>query len=225
MYGANTILSALMLFSSSICTTAVSEVFTTPYRATAIRAETTQDTKCLCPYLSCGEEFKKEWEVEQDMINVKQLRSSIKEILQVFSEGKYYSEDVVELLLMIAAHESKLGMYLEQVKGPALGLYQMEPETHDDLLQNYVFYRDNLASALLPFEQSNGLHSDQYKYDIRYATILARIHLYRDKEPLPSKDDITGMAKYAKRVWNTELGKATVEDYEQAYRDNVLGEW
>ena len=56
------------------------------------------------------------------------------------------------------------------------------------------------------------------------ATAMARIHYYRVPEKLPPKEDIKAMAVYAKRHYNTELGKATWEDYAEAYKLLVLGE-
>ena len=43
-----------------------------------------------------------------------------------------YSEDAVNLVLGTACVESECGRWLHQLgTGPALGIYQMEPDTHD----------------------------------------------------------------------------------------------
>ena len=136
---------------------------------------------------------------------------------------RYKSDDAVELLLMIAAHESKLGHYLHQVGGPAVGIYQMEGETFHDCLVNFVRYNRVLESK--QGQEFYRLPNPAFMaFDLSFATAMARVQLYRDSEALPHRSDVRAMAEYAKRVWNTEAGKATVEDYENAYRELVLGE-
>lgn len=137
----------------------------------------------------------------------------------------YLSDDAVELLLMIAAHESHLGTYLKQTKGPALGIYQMEPFTFNDILDNYVAYKPNLQYIVQPFVYSTVIPEHLLVHDLQFATIMARIHLLRDRYALPSHTDTVAMAKYAKRVWNTEAGKATSNDYLRAYERLVEGSW
>jgi len=112
------------------------------------------------------------------------------------------------ILLGTALCESNL-TYLKQLGGgPALGLYQMEPDTHDDIWRNYVNYRDHLHEALIGFGQmSDGMISD-----LSYATVMARMQYWRVKEELPDANDAPGLAMYYKRHYNTDLGKADVID-------------
>lgn len=156
-----------------------------------------------------------------------QYREVISNTLKKFEElgGAKYSTDAVELLMMIAAHESLMGKYLCQVNGPALGVFQMEPFTHDDLYRTYISKNQEIdfaVSKFLPSQYSlvnKGTHAELLATDLRYATVLARVFFMRFKEPIPA-DDI-GKAEYAKKYWNTELGKATVNDYFKAYRSLV----
>ena len=53
------------------------------------------------------------------------------------------------LLLGTAKAESGL-IYLKQLKGPALGLYQNEPKTHKDTWDNYLKYKPELAKLVTP---------------------------------------------------------------------------
>lgn len=53
-------------------------------------------------------------------------------------EMGHYSPAAEALLLGTAAHESHGGRYLSQIRGPARGIYQMEPATHDDLWRHYL---------------------------------------------------------------------------------------
>ncbi len=50
--------------------------------------------------------------------------------------GNYNSDKARFLLLCTAAIESNCGYYIKQVDGPALGIWQMEPATHDDIWEN-----------------------------------------------------------------------------------------
>lgn len=158
------------------------------------------------------------------MINAKQLRELVVEpTLEYLDPVIPYSEDAVELLMMTAAHESRLGAYLKQVNGPALGIYQMEPATHRDIYSNFLHHRDNLCMLVQDLDFSACLTGEvwdapELAVNLVYATAMARIHYYRVPEKLPPKEDIKAMAVYAKRYFNTSKGKATIEDYENAYR-------
>ena len=54
------------------------------------------------------------------------------------------------------------------------------------------------------------------------ATVLARVHYMRDPSSLP--ESLYDLAVYAKRVYNTERGKATAEQYKKAYDFCTQGE-
>jgi len=57
----------------------------------------------------------------------------------------------IELLLGTAIQESHLAARVQYGGGPALGLFQMEPNTHNDVWNNFLKYRPNLASAVQAF--------------------------------------------------------------------------
>jgi hypothetical protein len=48
-----------------------------------------------------------------------------------------YDRAAAQLLLGTALKESLQLKYRRQIQGPALGYYQMEPATHDDIWNNY----------------------------------------------------------------------------------------
>ena len=149
------------------------------------------------------------------MINAKQLRELIiRPTLQYLDPIVPYSENAVELLMMTAAHESHLGTYIAQVKGPALGIYQMEPATQEDIYNNFLMYRSDLADLVM--NQTGGLTGGLIG-DLFYATSMARVHYFRAPEALPTTH--LGMADYAKKYYNTKLGKALPSDYLKAYKE------
>jgi hypothetical protein len=146
------------------------------------------------------------------MLNSSQLRELI--IKPALSDLILYSEDAEELLVFTCANESDGGSYLKQVKGPALGIYQMEPETYNDIWQNYIISKNDLYLKLLhSFEASRMPSEDRLIYDLRFATAMTRIFYSRIKEPLPKATDIDGIWNYYKTYYNTSAGKA---DYNQA---------
>jgi type VI secretion system secreted protein VgrG len=137
-----------------------------------------------------------------------------------------YSEEAVDLLMLTCAHESRGGTYLRQ-KGMtgtegAYGVYQMEMATHDDIYENFLDHRNVLCDLTVGL-QSEDLHIEQdIITNLAYATAMARVHYWRVAEALPSKDDTNYLSKlgdYAKKYYNTELGKATNSRYVIDYLD------
>jgi len=144
------------------------------------------------------------------MINPAQLRDLITRVLKEIPHG--YSEDAVELLMMIAAHESRLGTYIKQVGGPALGIFQIEPATHGDVFDNGDSCIHN--ASLLGYDLEC---SEMLEYDLRYQILMARQKLFMISEPIPS--GLIARARYCKYYWNTAHGKARETDYLDAYLD------
>lgn len=125
-----------------------------------------------------------------------------------------------QLLLGTACAESKLGTYIHQVNGPALGVFQMEPATHFDLWDRYVRYRVELKLQLLHMippdmhgKVGGAPSPDLLITDLRYAAIMARLLYRRSPKPLPEPGDWLGMAMMWKLVYNTPRGKGTVEHF------------
>ena len=75
-------------------------------------------------------------------MDVKQFKDLIVE--PVLHAMGMYSESAVNLLLMTVAHESRMGHYIAQVGGPALGVYQIEPTTARDVVMRYLSTRKDL---------------------------------------------------------------------------------
>jgi hypothetical protein len=141
------------------------------------------------------------------MISQNQLREYI--IKPALSLVNLYSTDAEELLVFTCATESIGGFYLHQVKGPALGIYQMEPNTYTDIWQNYIVNNPKLLQMIaLNFDAPKIPMPDRMIYDLRFATLMSRLHYRRVKEPLPSAEDVDAMWAYYKKYYNTELGAA-----------------
>ena len=152
-------------------------------------------------------------------------RESIRDIIRISCQPLgMWSESAEELLLMTAAHESTGGMDLVQIGGgPALGLYQMEPNTLHDNYIKYFNYpgRKKLRDKIESVSGVKGPDLMHLQYNHIYSTIHARIKYWRDSEPLPAYHDAWGLAVYAKRVFNSPGGKATPEKYYRAYKSLI----
>jgi hypothetical protein len=128
------------------------------------------------------------------------------------------SESAVRLLMMIAAHESGGFMYGRQKGGPALSMFQIEPATYRDVIRYAGVNKHKFP--LVPLTEA----AHCLLFDFEFAIAIARLKLWQAPEPLPHCDDAAGLARYAKRVWNSELGKATAEKYEADYKRYIFSE-
>ncbi len=116
------------------------------------------------------------------------------------------------LLLGTALTESGL-RHLRQVRGPARGLYQVEPATLRDLYANWLPRHPKLAEGLGLLTAPQGAHEDQLIWNLAYATAIARLIYYRRPEPLPRADDLPALAEYWKAHFNTAAGKGAPADF------------
>jgi len=158
------------------------------------------------------------------MFSPQSVRRIIQAALQPITATKLplYYPDTEEILMMIGAHESGLGKDLRQIGGPALGLFGVEPDTMQDNYDNFLSHRTELRRQIAEVTGCDGPDVDQLQFNPLYGAIHARLKLYRSKGRLPAKDDLQGMAEYAKEHFNSALGSATPEKYLADYRRLVL---
>jgi len=144
-------------------------------------------------------------------IDPTQLRRLISETL---TEVGLHSDSAVELLMLTAAAESNLGDYIAQAKGPAVGIFQMEPATYDDIYASWFRYRpEGFKEVIANFvNRYVGTQRDSrtMRYNLKYAILMARLHYLRKKAPLPANEP-GALAEYYKMHYNTPLGKGTVD--------------
>jgi hypothetical protein len=154
------------------------------------------------------------------MLDIIQFRQSlVRPVLQVLDT---YSKAAENLLLGTAVQESRL-QYLRQLgDGPACGLYQMEPATHDDIWDNYLAYQPDLRSRIEAFALPHQDRHAQLIWNLAYATAMCRIHYRRVREALPDAGDADALARYWKRHYNTERGSGTVLEFKEKYLRYVM---
>ena len=136
-----------------------------------------------------------------------------------------------KLLLFTAVVESNAGTYLKQIYGPAMGVYQMEPATFNDIFKNYLKSKPKYLEVIqtvfpgcdekIDVTEDNTLHP--LVTDLMFQTVMARIHYRRDRYSLPDWKDEEALWEYYKRVWNTYEGKAEKEECLRKWREYTDG--
>ncbi len=135
------------------------------------------------------------------MIDVKQLREEVIDV--ALQKLGLYSDSARELLTLTCAKESLGGTYIKQIEGPALGIFQMEPATHESLWQSFFSRRTDLAYKVLSSVYLSSKPPVEFlKYNLLYAAMMCRIKYASIKEEIPAADDIAALADYWHRNYN-----------------------
>ena len=140
-------------------------------------------------------------------------------IRPVLKDLDLWSPQAERLVLGTACKESECGRWLVQLGGgPALGIYQMEPATHNDIWENFLVFpgKTDLRNVVKKYMPQLWTEQQLLIGNLYYATALCRIHYLRVPEPIP--DDLPRQAAYWKRFYNSEKGAGTVQEYIEAWR-------
>ncbi len=146
-------------------------------------------------------------------LNDFQLREEI--IVEALHHIDAISPAAIQLVLNTAKQESHL-KYLKQLEdGPAIGLWQMEPATHNDIYEHYLNFRPELRSRVTSLAIGSREVPDpkQMAGNLYYACAMCRVHYLRVKDPLPAADDLHGQAHYWKTHYNTHLGAGHMSEF------------
>ena len=148
-----------------------------------------------------------------------------------FMGGGYDSNNARMLLLATAAVESNCGHYIKQINGPALGIWEMEPSTHDDIWAECDALYGSLGQevALLAGVDDALLRSFKTEADTMitnpmYSCVMARLKYAMAPSPLPEYKNghMEYIWQYYKRIYNTDSGATTYRKFNQAWYDNGL---
>jgi hypothetical protein len=155
-------------------------------------------------------------------MNAQQLLDYIIKPTLEYMGGNYNSKNAQMLLLATAAIESKCGYYIKQIEGPALGIWQMEPLTHDDIWENCDALVDggttqNIACVFYSLAPMGKCGDEALTSSPMYACAMARLKYSMDTAPLPFYGDIYAIYDYYKRIYNTPLGASTFEKFKAAW--------
>jgi len=159
-------------------------------------------------------------------MNAQQLHDYIiKPTLEYMGES-YNTEEARFLLLCTAAIESDCGHFVKQVNGPALGIWQMEPDTENDIWKNcdaliYEDFSKLIERLVIDHKSVHGtkdIHNKDLVTSPVYACAMARLKYSMDPHALPKYNggtalDLDMFYRYYKRVYNTHLGASTFQKW------------
>lgn len=135
--------------------------------------------------------------------------SSIKHeiIAPTLKEIGLYSDTALNLVTGTGLVESGYRVTSQYGGGPALGWFQMEPATHDDIWRNYLKYRPELSDAVSSLCSGENPSASLLRSNPSYAAAMCRVKYLRVPAPLPPNNAVS-LSLYHKKYYNTILGKA-----------------
>ena len=125
-----------------------------------------------------------------------------------------------ELILGTGIQESRL-IYRKQNGGPALGLFQMEPATFNDIWNGYVVKHPQVLRAMRTLLDGNNPTPAMLAKNDLFAAAMCRLLYRRLPFTLPDAGDIDAQAACWKHYYNTPLGAGKVSEYLDNWRTYV----
>lgn len=120
--------------------------------------------------------------------------------------------DYTALIMTVGKAESNL-KHLRQIKGVARSLFQIEPDTHKCVYDNYLNYRPKLKEKVLSLKADAEVQGlENLTYNLGYSIAIAYCCLKRYIPIPPDKDDKLAQATLHKQYYNTHLGKAIIAE-------------
>tara|TARA_Y100000310_G_scaffold167302_1_gene167071 strand:- start:109 stop:552 length:444 start_codon:yes stop_codon:yes gene_type:complete len=145
------------------------------------------------------------------------MEMSVKRIIKLALEHlDLDSEDARSLIYKTGKVESGYRTLQQYGGGPALGFFQMEPNTALDIWDNYVMYRPKYREKLYALGFDDGALEFCLLSNIGLQAALCRLHYRRVPSALPKADNLKAQAKYWKKFYNTEAGKGTIKHFMEA---------
>ena len=150
------------------------------------------------------------------------MKADIKKIINwSLNNLNMNSEDASALVYRTGMAESGYRHLSQMGSGPAVGFFQVEPATIDDTWNNYAVYRKPIMVVL----KDMGFDPDDSRMRVMSSIALqaafCRLKYRRDRLAIPPVDDLYAQAAYWKRVYNTELGKGSVEHFVKANEESA----
>ena len=102
---------------------------------------------------------------------------------------RLWSTAAEEQVLGTAIVESALINLRQHGGGSALGLWQVESKTYDDLYTNYLSYRQKLGPRLMELRSPALNMSENLASNLMYGSAVSRLCYYRQPEALPVAGD------------------------------------
>ena len=171
---------------------------------------------------------------ETQVINPLQFKTMIVEPvlndMRPFWGDKVAAPQAVDLLVGTVFQESLIGneVHLKQVGGPALGVYQIEPNTHEDIYENYLSKSHRLEKLGYVRSLAKQRYSDldqELVSNLAYATAIARVKYWRRTFEWPEMNDPEYVGKLGK-IWddhyNANDNAGFVHEFAAAFPREIL---
>jgi hypothetical protein len=161
------------------------------------------------------------------MINPRQLRDLV--VRPTLAYLGLPGGEVAERLVMgTAAQESKLRHIHQLGRGPARGLWQMEPATFADLWERTdervaEGARYWLGKSLRQLVAKHPEPVDQLIGNLYLGCAMCRVHYYMRPFNMPTVATVRDLGAIWKQHYNTVKGKGTVEEFVGNYRALLAG--
>lgn len=150
------------------------------------------------------------------MFDITQFREDI--LAPTLNALQFRDPAFLELLVFTCAAESAGGTYVKQIKGPALGIFQLEPATFTDCWVNYVVRKPDIINLLsLNLAVHRMPQPVEMITDLKLAVAMAAL-LYKQRKAAPKDIEIDTLWNLYKELWNTPKGKAEKEPCLKAYK-------
>jgi len=165
-------------------------------------------------------------------MNAQQLHDHIIKPTLKYMGGRYNSVEARFLLLCTAAIESDCGHFIKQVGGPALGIWQIEPATHNDIWQNCDALKSDFGQVIRNLAPLYSKLADNDLIDApKYACAMARLKYSMTPKALPAYNggtdlDLDMFYRYYKTYYHgvdhngNELGRSTLSKWRSSIERN-----
>lgn len=139
-------------------------------------------------------------------LDPKQLRPMVKSVLTYLGEK---DPKWIDLLLITSQVESNLGRSVKQKKGPAVGIFQIEPFTEKEVWKHYIDRNKDLKEKVHKLRFPAKLNRHEMEYNTAYSIALTYC-IYKWRKVNPKNMTLADMAYTHKMKYNTMKGKSTV---------------
>lgn len=156
-------------------------------------------------------------------MNINQFKTLV--IDYTLKEVGLYTPESADQVLGTGLVESNLNDLRQLPDGPALGPFQMEPNTFNDIYYRYLLRKDKTRLKELVKTLTVPLHSDysithplrQLMTNMPFAVVMVRIKYLMVKEAIPKGPD--QQAIYWQKYYNTKNRDADIVRYLRRWRE------
>ena len=144
-------------------------------------------------------------------MNPRHVRHVVESTLLYIGVPKKEVSKWADLLLITSQVESDMGYLLKQVRGPAQGIFQLEPATEKWIWTWLKKNNPELGERIKKLRCEAHLGAHEAQYNLAYATAMAYME-YHHRKVTPVGKSVMEMLHLHKRYYNTDLGKASVSN-------------